>query len=42
MSLLTISHSFRKIAEDEEYGLYTVTLFRRIAEDFTNKCREER
>ncbi|KAF9905914.1 Vacuolar ATP synthase subunit C [Linnemannia zychae] len=39
---MVVPRSSQKIAEDEEYGLYTVTLFKRIAEDFTNKCREER
>ncbi|KAF8980836.1 Vacuolar ATP synthase subunit C [Entomortierella lignicola] len=37
-----VPRSSQKIAEDEEYGLYTVTLFKRIADEFTNKCREER
>ncbi|KAF9897942.1 Vacuolar ATP synthase subunit C [Lobosporangium transversale] len=39
---MVVPRSSQKIAEDDEYGLFTVTLFRRIAEDFTNKCREER
>jgi V-type H+-transporting ATPase subunit C len=31
-----------KIAEDDEYALFTVTLFQRVAEEFTHKAREER
>ncbi|KAG0373588.1 MAG: hypothetical protein J3R72DRAFT_444118 [Linnemannia gamsii] len=42
LTQMVVPRSSHKIAEDEEYGLYTVTLFQRIAEDFTNKCREER
>ncbi|KAG0262435.1 Vacuolar ATP synthase subunit C [Mortierella polycephala] len=42
LTQFVVPRSSHKIAEDDEYGLYTVTLFTRIAEDFTNKCREER
>ncbi|KAG0038904.1 Vacuolar ATP synthase subunit C [Podila clonocystis] len=42
LTQMVVPRSSTKIAEDEEYGLYTVTLFKRIVEDFTNKCREER
>ncbi|GJJ77998.1 V-type H+-transporting ATPase subunit C [Entomortierella parvispora] len=42
LTQMVVPRSSHKIAEDDEYGLYTVTLFKRIAEDFTNKCREER
>ncbi|KAG9066257.1 Vacuolar ATP synthase subunit C [Linnemannia hyalina] len=42
LTQMVVPRSSQKIAEDDEYGLYTVTLFRRIVEDFTNKCREER
>ncbi|KAG0231755.1 Vacuolar ATP synthase subunit C [Actinomortierella wolfii] len=42
LTQMVVPRSSQKIAEDDEYGLFTVTLFRRIAEDFTNKCREER
>ncbi|KAG0005983.1 Vacuolar ATP synthase subunit C [Modicella reniformis] len=37
-----VPRSSQKIAEDDEYGLFTVTVFKRIADEFTNKCREER
>ncbi|KAF9925475.1 Vacuolar ATP synthase subunit C [Linnemannia zychae] len=42
LTQMVVPRSSQKIAEDEEYGLFTVTLFQRIADDFTNKCREER
>ncbi|KAF9423483.1 Vacuolar ATP synthase subunit C [Podila epigama] len=42
LTQMVVPRSSTKIAEDEEYGLFTVTLFKRIAEDFINKCREER
>ncbi|KAG0268723.1 Vacuolar ATP synthase subunit C [Linnemannia exigua] len=42
LTQMVVPRSSQKIAEDDEYGLYTVTLFKRITEDFTNKCREER
>ncbi|KAG0290800.1 Vacuolar ATP synthase subunit C [Linnemannia gamsii] len=42
LTQMVVPRSSHKITEDEEYGLYTVTLFKRITEDFTNKCREER
>ncbi|CAG8483112.1 6171_t:CDS:10 [Diversispora eburnea] len=37
-----VPRSSQKIAEDEEYGLFTVTLFKRVSEDFRHKCREEK
>ncbi|KAI1315647.1 Vacuolar ATP synthase subunit C [Mortierella claussenii] len=42
LTQMVVPRSSQKIAEDEEYGLFTVTLFKRIVDDFTNKCREER
>ncbi|KAF9157652.1 Vacuolar ATP synthase subunit C [Mortierella sp. AD011] len=42
LTQMVVPRSSQKIAEDDEYGLFTVTLFRRIVDDFTNKCREER
>ncbi|KAF9213849.1 Vacuolar ATP synthase subunit C [Podila verticillata] len=42
LTQMVVPRSSTKIAEDDEYGLFTVTLFTRIVEDFTNKCREER
>lgn len=31
-----------KIAEDDEYGLFSVTLFQRVVDEFVHKAREER
>ncbi|RUS35294.1 V-ATPase subunit C-domain-containing protein [Jimgerdemannia flammicorona] len=31
-----------KVVEDDEYGVFTVTLFKRIVEDFSHRCREEK
>ncbi|KAI9188333.1 Vacuolar ATP synthase subunit C [Blastocladiella emersonii ATCC 22665] len=40
LTQMVVPRSTQKIAEDEEYGLFTVTLFQRVADEFTNKCRE--
>ncbi|KAG0319221.1 Vacuolar ATP synthase subunit C [Dissophora globulifera] len=42
LTQMVVPRSSQKITEDDEYGLFTVTLFKRITDDFTNKCREER
>ncbi|CAG8478883.1 9065_t:CDS:10, partial [Acaulospora morrowiae] len=42
LTQMVVPRSSQKITEDDEYGLFTVTLFKRIAEDFTHKCREEK
>lgn len=34
--------SCRKLAEDEEYVLYSVTIFRRIKDEFSQKAREKK
>lgn len=39
-SATNISHS--KIDEDDEFGLFTVTVFQRIADEFAHKAREEK
>ncbi|RIA95900.1 ATPase, V1 complex, subunit C, partial [Glomus cerebriforme] len=39
---MIVPRSSQKIAEDDEYGLFTVTLFKRVSEEFANKCREEK
>lgn len=31
-----------KVAEDEEYELRSVTIFKKVKEDFAQKCRENR
>lgn len=32
----------RKVAQDAEFALYTVTIFRRVRDEFTQKCRDEK
>lgn len=32
----------RKIAEDEEYGLFAVVVFCRVRDDFVSKCKESK
>ncbi|CAH1760961.1 6054_t:CDS:10 [Entrophospora sp. SA101] len=39
---MIVPRSSQKIAEDNEYGLFTITLFKRVSEEFANKCREEK
>ncbi|KAG9288502.1 hypothetical protein G9A89_015708 [Geosiphon pyriformis] len=39
---MVVPRSSIKIKEDDEYGLFTVTLFKRVVEDFVHKCREEK
>lgn len=37
------AHSLHsKITEDDEFGLFTVTVFQRVADEFCHKAREER
>ncbi|CAO3690402.1 unnamed protein product [Umbelopsis vinacea] len=42
LTQMVVPRSSIKIAEDDEYGLFTVTLFQRVAEEFAHKAREER
>lgn len=39
---MSICHKSSLITEDSEYALYTVVLFKRIAEDFKNLAREKK
>ena len=32
----------RKIAEDSEYGLFSVTLFRKVADEFKQNARDKK
>lgn len=34
--------SARKITEDQEHALYTVTLFKKVIEEYRNNCRENK
>ncbi|CAG8463330.1 289_t:CDS:10 [Funneliformis caledonium] len=37
-----VPRSSQKIAEDNDFGLFTVTLFKKVSNEFANKCREEK
>ncbi|KND02766.1 H(+)-transporting V1 sector ATPase subunit C [Spizellomyces punctatus DAOM BR117] len=37
---MVVPRSSQKIAEDDEYALFTVSLFQRVVDEFTNKARE--
>ncbi|KAI9220570.1 vacuolar ATPase subunit C [Blastocladiella britannica] len=37
---MVVPRSSQKIAEDEEYGLFTVTLFYKVVDQFLHKCRD--
>lgn len=37
-----VPRSTRQLHEDEEYGLYTVTLFRKVVDEFKHIAREKR
>lgn len=42
LTQMVVPRSSQKLAEDDEYALYNVTLFQRVADEFTHKCREEK
>ncbi|CAG8522527.1 14900_t:CDS:2, partial [Rhizophagus irregularis] len=42
LASMIVPRSSQKIAEDNDYGLFTVTLFKRVSDEFANKCREEK
>lgn len=37
---MVVPRSSAKVAEDTEFGLFSVVLFRRVVNEFTQKCRE--
>lgn len=37
-----VPRSSSKLAEDDEYGLFNVTVFRRAKDEFGHKCREKK
>eukprot|EP00842_Homolaphlyctis_polyrhiza_P005955 jgi/Hompol1/6360/HPOL_004962-RA len=39
---MVVPRSTQKIAEDDEYALFNVTLFQRVADEFANKARERK
>ncbi|KAL2918711.1 Vacuolar ATP synthase subunit C [Polyrhizophydium stewartii] len=42
LTQMIVPRSTQKIAEDDEYALFTVTLFQRVTEEFANKARERK
>ncbi|RUP51066.1 ATPase, V1 complex, subunit C, partial [Jimgerdemannia flammicorona] len=42
LTQMVVPRSSQKVVEDDEYGVFTVTLFKRIVEDFSHRCREEK
>ncbi|RRT43960.1 hypothetical protein B296_00056079 [Ensete ventricosum] len=38
---IKVPRSAKKLHEDNEYALYTVTLFRKVADNFHNNAREK-
>ncbi|KAI8927064.1 ATPase, V1 complex, subunit C [Entophlyctis helioformis] len=42
LTQMVVPRSTQKIAEDDEYALFTVTLFQRVLEEFGNKAREKK
>ncbi|KAJ8656400.1 hypothetical protein O0I10_007968 [Lichtheimia ornata] len=42
LTSMIVPRSSVKVAEDNEYGLFSVTLFQRVVDEFTHKAREEK
>ncbi|KAI8912114.1 ATPase, V1 complex, subunit C [Powellomyces hirtus] len=42
LTQMVVPRSSQKIAEDDEYALFTVTLFQRVVDEFTHKARENK
>ncbi|KAJ3412956.1 hypothetical protein HDV05_008671 [Chytridiales sp. JEL 0842] len=42
LTQMVVPRSSQAIAEDEEYKLFTVTLFQRVLEEYTHKAREKK
>ncbi|KAI8099298.1 uncharacterized protein BX664DRAFT_381875 [Halteromyces radiatus] len=42
LTSMVVPRSSIKIAEDDEFGLFTVTLFQRVVDEFSHKAREEK
>lgn len=39
---MVVPRSSNKLASDEEYALFNVTVFKKVKEEFSNKCRENK
>ncbi|RKP06125.1 ATPase V1 complex subunit C [Thamnocephalis sphaerospora] len=42
LAQMVVPRSSVLIAEDNEYGLFSVAVFKRVADEFASKCREEK
>lgn len=42
LTQMVVPRSTQRIAEDDEYFLFTVTLFQRVLDEFTGKARENK
>lgn len=42
LTQMVVPRSTQKIAEDDDYSLWTVTLFQRVVDEYMNKCRVEK
>jgi len=42
LTSMVVPRSANKIAQDDEFGLYTVTIFKKFKDEFAQKCREEK
>ncbi|ORZ25180.1 hypothetical protein BCR42DRAFT_444979 [Absidia repens] len=42
LTSMVVPRSSVKVAEDDEFGLFTITLFQRVVDEFTHKAREDR
>jgi len=42
LTQMVVPRSSVKVASDEEYILYTATIFKRVKEEFTQKCRDNK
>ena len=39
---MVVPRSSKKLTEDNEYGLFTVTVFRKVVDEYKGKAREKR
>lgn len=42
LTSLVVPRSSRRLAADEEFALFNVTVFKKVKEEFVNKCRENK
>ncbi|KAK9899748.1 hypothetical protein P389DRAFT_3529 [Cystobasidium minutum MCA 4210] len=42
LTSMVVPRSATKVAQDNDFALYTVTIFRRVRDEFAQKCRDEK